>query len=105
MRSVSLAFAITLEQAWQAAKTADPTYMQAQIQSQIRQTDVATATSVLRPSLNITAQTSWNQDGDNQRGYGATLTQTLWDGLMFGLRLINLKLTMLLRNCGQQRIQ
>lgn len=73
------AFAITLEQAWQAAKTADPTYMQAQIQSQISQTDVATATSVLRPSLNITAQTSWNQDGDNQRGYGATLSQTLWD--------------------------
>ncbi|NNN45308.1 MULTISPECIES: TolC family protein [unclassified Vibrio] len=73
------AFAITLEQAWQAAKTADPTYMQAQIQSQISQTDVATATSVLRPSLNITAQTSWNDDGDNQRGYGAVLTQTLWD--------------------------
>ncbi|EKO3587646.1 TolC family protein [Vibrio metschnikovii] len=73
------AFAITLEQAWQAAKTADPTYMQAQIQSQISQTDVATATIVLRPSLNITAQTSWNQDGDNQRGYGATLSQTLWD--------------------------
>lgn len=73
------AFAITLEQAWQAAKTADPTYMQAQIQSQISQTDVATATSVLRPSLDITAQTSWNQDGDNQRGYGATLSQTLWD--------------------------
>lgn len=73
------AFAITLEQAWQAAKIADPTYIQAQIQSQISQTDVATATSVLRPSLDITAQTSWNQDGDNQRGYGATLSQTLWD--------------------------
>ncbi|WP_217525749.1 TolC family protein [Vibrio metschnikovii] len=71
--------AITLEQAWQAAKAVDPTYTQAQIQSQISQTEVSNATSVLRPSLNITAQTSWNEDGDNQRSYSATLNQTLWD--------------------------
>lgn len=72
-------FAISLEQAWQAAKTVDPSYRQAQIQAQISQTDVASATSVLRPSLDITAQTSWNDEGDNQRGYGASLSQTVWN--------------------------
>jgi TolC family type I secretion outer membrane protein len=73
------AHAITIEQAWLAAKAYDPTYSQAQIQSQISETQVRDAKSALLPSLDISAGTSWNEDGNNTKGYSATLSQVIWD--------------------------
>ncbi|MDE1316202.1 TolC family protein [Vibrio aestuarianus] len=73
------AHAITIEQAWQAAKAFDPTYSQAQIQSQISETEVRSTKSALLPSFSLSADTSWDDDGNNTKGYGATLNQTIWD--------------------------
>lgn len=73
------AHAITIEQAWQAAKAFDPTYSQAQIQSQISETEVRSTKSALLPSFSLSADTSWDDDGNNTKGYGATLSQTIWD--------------------------
>lgn len=73
------AHAITIEQAWQAAKAFDPTYSQAQIQSQISETEVRSTKSALLPSFEVNADTSWDDDGNNTKGYGATLSQTIWD--------------------------
>lgn len=73
------AHALTMDQAWQAAKQYDPSYAQAQIQAQISETEVRSSKSALLPSFSASASSGWDKDGNNTNGYSTTLGQTIWD--------------------------
>jgi len=72
-------YAITIEQAWEASKTFDPSYQKAQIDTQISETNIRSSRSDLLPGLNASATSSWNDDGKNTNGYSVGLSQTIWD--------------------------
>lgn len=79
------ASALTIEEAWAAAKYYDPTYQQSQLDEQISETEIRSSRSALLPSAEITASSTWNDLSRNHSGshntnqYGVSLSQTLWD--------------------------
>lgn len=81
-------YALTIEEAWNAAKYYDPAYQQSQLDEQISETEVRSSRSALLPSAEITASSNWNDTGDggngsngsnNTNSYGLSLNQTIWD--------------------------
>jgi TolC family type I secretion outer membrane protein len=86
--SVSLSsYALTIEEAWHAAKYYDPAYQQSQLDQQISETEVRSSRSALLPSAEITASSNWNDNSygsgsngsSNTNSYGLSLNQTIWD--------------------------
>lgn len=79
------AHAVSIEQAWQAAKYYDPTYQQSQLDEQISEVEIRSSKSALLPSAEITASSHWTDLTGNNGGransnrYGISLNQTLWD--------------------------
>lgn len=71
--------AITLEQAWQAAKKNDPDFKQAQIGVSLGESEVDTSRSALLPSVSATASSTAYNNTDNTNSYGVQLNQTLWN--------------------------
>jgi len=71
--------AITLEQAWQAAKKNDPDFKQAQIGVSLGESEVDTSRSALLPSVSATASSTAYNNTDNTNSYGVQLSQTLWN--------------------------
>ena len=74
-----LSCALTIEDAWNAAKYYDPIYQQSQLDEQISETGIRTSRSALLPSAEITASSNWNDGSSNTNRYGLSLTQTIWD--------------------------
>jgi outer membrane protein TolC len=76
-------YALTIEDAWQAAKYYDPAYQQSQLDEQISETEVRSNRSALLPSAEITASSDWNDNSsngsNNTNSYGLSLNQTIWD--------------------------
>ncbi|CAM2884144.1 TolC family protein [Moritella viscosa] len=75
----SSSFALTIEDAWNAAKYYDPIYQQSQLDEQISETGIRMSRSALLPSAEITASSNWNDSSSNTNRYGMSLTQTIWD--------------------------
>ncbi|ELR67925.1 Type I secretion outer membrane protein, TolC precursor [Photobacterium marinum] len=71
--------AMTIEQAWKAAKAYDPDYQKAQIGEKIGETNVRSSRSDLLPDLTLSANSNWYEHNDNTTGYSVTLNQVLWD--------------------------
>ena len=78
-------YALTMEQAWQAAKQHDPSYAQAQIQAQISETDIRSSKSALLPDFSASASSQWDDDGNNTDSYVTSLNQTIWDSSQWAL--------------------
>ncbi|MDN3679858.1 TolC family protein [Vibrio tapetis subsp. quintayensis] len=72
-------YAMTIEQAWQAAKKFDPSYQKSQLDEQISETMVLSAKGELFPSLSTGANAAWNEHGKYNNSYDVTFEQTLWD--------------------------
>ncbi len=74
-------YALTIEDAWNAAKYYDPAYQQSQLDEHISETEIRSSRSSLLPSAEITASSNWNNgDGSNNTNrYGVSLNQTIWD--------------------------
>jgi len=72
-------YAISIEQAWEASKAYDPSYLKAQIDTKISETNIRTSRSNLLPGLSANANSDWNDSGDNTNGYSVSLSQTIWD--------------------------
>nr|VVV03829.1 Outer membrane protein TolC [Aliivibrio wodanis] len=80
VNSVStMSYALTIEDAWQATKQYDPTYLQSQLDEKISETEIRSSRSALLPSAEITAGSTWNEGSDNTNNYGIRLNQTIWD--------------------------
>lgn len=77
--NAQLTYAMTIEQAWQAAKKFDPSYQKSQIDEQISETTVLSAKGELFPSLSTGANAAWNEHGKHNNSYDVTFEQTLWD--------------------------
>ncbi|SHO22899.1 Outer membrane protein TolC [Moritella viscosa] len=75
----SSSFALTIEDAWNAAKYYDPIYQQSQLDEQISETGIRMSRSALLPSAEITASSNWNDSSSNTNRYGMSFTQTIWD--------------------------
>lgn len=76
-------YALSIEEAWQAAKQYDPSYEQAKIGVRAGEVQVSESRSALLPSMNATASTSWNDNHRNATSYGADITQTIWDSTLW----------------------
>ncbi|EDM68591.1 outer membrane protein TolC [Moritella sp. PE36] len=75
-------YALTIEEAWQAAKYYDPAYQQSQLDEKISATEVRSSRSALLPSAEITASSNWNDNSygsSNTNSYKLSLNQTIWD--------------------------
>ncbi|HAS6237970.1 TPA: TolC family protein [Vibrio vulnificus] len=75
--------AISIEQAWQQAKQNDPNYEKAKIGVQLGQAGVDSSRSALLPDLSASASLNWSESADSSNSYGATLSQTIWDGSLW----------------------
>ncbi|PSU23442.1 TolC family protein [Photobacterium kishitanii] len=72
--------ALTMEQAWTAAKATNPDYKIKQLQQTQNQFDTGIARSVLLPDLSTTASKTWaDHDQNSTPGYTITLSQSIWD--------------------------
>ncbi|MCG3886097.1 TolC family protein [Photobacterium leiognathi] len=74
-------FALTIEQAWTAAKQTSPGYRIKQIEEIKRKNDVSLSKSAFLPKLNaISTGINWNKDSDiSVNDYNITLNQSIWD--------------------------
>jgi len=72
-------FALTIEDAWNAAKYYDPIYQQSQLDEQISETGIRSSRSALLPSAEITASSNWNDGRSSSSRYGVRVNQTIWD--------------------------
>lgn len=72
-------YAMTIEQAWQAAKKFDPSYQKSQLDEQISETTVLSVKGELFPSLTTGANATWSEHGKYSNSYDVTFEQTLWD--------------------------
>ncbi|WP_249185469.1 TolC family protein [Moritella sp. 5] len=72
-------FALTIEDAWNAAKYYDPIYQQSQLDEQISETGIRSSRSALLPSAEITASSNWNDGRSSSSSYGVRVNQTIWD--------------------------
>ncbi|OAN11638.1 hypothetical protein A3K86_22240 [Photobacterium jeanii] len=75
------ASALTLSQAWQAAKENEPEYLKSQLNEQISQANVVQTKSALLPGLSANAGAKWNDKNSDEirSSYGIQLNQTIWD--------------------------
>ncbi|WP_150142667.1 TolC family protein [Candidatus Enterovibrio escicola] len=75
--------AISIEQAWQAAKRYDPTYEQAQIGVKLGENNIMTSRSALLPSLTASTTSTWNKKEGTGNTYTASLNQTIWNSSLW----------------------
>ncbi|WP_150140750.1 TolC family protein [Candidatus Enterovibrio escicola] len=75
--------AISIEQAWQAAKRYDPTYEQAQIGVKLGENNIMTSRSALLPSLTASTTSIWNKKKGTSNTYTASLNQTIWNSSLW----------------------
>ncbi|OBU13864.1 hypothetical protein AYY19_07170 [Photobacterium aquimaris] len=72
--------AITINQAWIAAKNTNPSYKIKQLEQEQSQFDTKVAKSALLPDLSATAGKTWSDhDATQPSGYTVTLNQSIWD--------------------------
>ncbi|PSU98343.1 TolC family protein [Photobacterium leiognathi subsp. mandapamensis] len=72
-------FALTIDQAWAAAKQTSPDYRIKQLEESKSQYGVSLSKSALLPSLQGSATTGWTKDGGNSNGYNISLNQSIWN--------------------------
>ncbi|WP_318479253.1 TolC family protein [Photobacterium leiognathi] len=72
-------FALTIDQAWTAAKQTSPDYRIKQLEESKSQYGVSLSKSALLPSLQGSASSSWNKDRGSSNGYNISLTQSIWN--------------------------
>ncbi|WP_305457322.1 TolC family protein [Photobacterium leiognathi] len=72
-------FALTIDQAWTAAKQTSPDYRIKQLEESKSQYGVSLSKSALLPSLQGTASSGWNKDRGSSNGYNISLTQSIWN--------------------------
>lgn len=74
-----LSHAMSLDEAWQAAKKYAPELDQARLDVQISQSGKNINRSALLPSLSTGSSIDWQERAGNSHGYNVTLKQSLWD--------------------------
>ncbi|WP_318447239.1 TolC family protein [Photobacterium leiognathi] len=72
-------FALTIDQAWAAAKQTSPDYRIKQLEEGKSQYGVSLSKSALLPSLQGSASSGWNKDHGSSNGYNISLTQSIWN--------------------------
>ncbi|WP_060989603.1 TolC family protein [Photobacterium leiognathi] len=72
-------FALTIDQAWTAAKQTSPDYRIKQLEESKSQYGVSLSKSALLPSLQGSASSGWNKDRGSNNGYNISLTQSIWN--------------------------
>ncbi|WP_318464859.1 TolC family protein [Photobacterium leiognathi] len=72
-------FALTIDQAWAAAKQTSPDYRIKQLEESKSQYGVSLSKSALLPSLQGSASSGWNKDNGSSNGYNISLTQSIWN--------------------------
>ncbi|WP_318444124.1 TolC family protein [Photobacterium leiognathi] len=72
-------FALTIDQAWTAAKKTSPDYRIKQLEESKSQYGVSLSKSALLPSLQGSASSGWNKDRGSSNGYNISLTQSIWN--------------------------
>ncbi|KJF89626.1 TolC family protein [Photobacterium leiognathi] len=72
-------FALTINQAWTAAKQTSPDYRIKQLEESKSQYGVSLSKSALLPSLQGSASSGWNKDRGSSNGYNISLTQSIWN--------------------------
>ncbi|WP_318436309.1 TolC family protein [Photobacterium leiognathi] len=72
-------FALTIDQAWTAAKQTSPDYRIKQLEESKSQYGVSLSKSALLPSLQGSASSGWNKDRGSSNGYNISLTQSIWN--------------------------
>ncbi|MGR5371072.1 TolC family protein [Photobacterium damselae] len=76
-------YAISIEQAWQKAKQSDPNYEKVKIDVRRSEVKVDAIRRSFQPSLSATISASWRESFSNTNGYGASLSQTIWDSSLW----------------------
>ncbi|WP_318467117.1 TolC family protein [Photobacterium leiognathi] len=71
--------ALTIDQAWTAAKQTSPDYRIKQLEESKSQYGVSLSKSALLPSLQGSASSGWNKDRGSSNGYNISLTQSIWN--------------------------
>ncbi|MCG3865819.1 MULTISPECIES: TolC family protein [unclassified Photobacterium] len=72
-------FALTIDQAWTAAKHTSPDYRIKQLEESQSQYGVSLSKSALLPSLQAGASTGWTKGSGNNNGYNISLNQSIWN--------------------------
>ncbi|WP_318518240.1 TolC family protein [Photobacterium leiognathi] len=72
-------FALTIDQAWTAAKQTSPDYRIKQLEESKSQYGVSLSKSALLPSLQGSASSGWSKDRGSSNGYNISLTQSIWN--------------------------
>ncbi|WP_318486405.1 TolC family protein [Photobacterium leiognathi] len=72
-------FALTIDQAWTAAKQTSPDYRIKQLEESKSLYGVSLSKSALLPSLQGSASSGWNKDRGSSNGYNISLTQSIWN--------------------------
>ncbi|WP_305465563.1 TolC family protein [Photobacterium leiognathi] len=72
-------FALTIDQAWTAAKQTSPDYRIKQLEESKSQYGVSLSKGALLPSLQGSASSGWNKDRGSSNGYNISLTQSIWN--------------------------
>ncbi|WP_419207623.1 TolC family protein [Photobacterium leiognathi subsp. mandapamensis] len=72
-------FALTIDQAWAAAKQTSPDYRIKQLEESKSQYGVSLSKSALLPSLQGSASSDWNKGRGSSNGYNISLKQSIWN--------------------------
>ncbi|MGF1741965.1 TolC family protein [Vibrio profundum] len=72
-------YALSLDQAWQAAVINAPAYEKAKIGVRISQAEKDASQAAWLPSLSASASTNWDEDANNSNSYNVQLSQTIWN--------------------------
>lgn len=72
-------YALTIDQAWTAAKQSSPDYRIKQLEQSKSNNNVTLSKSALLPSLQASASTNWHNNGGNSNGYNISLNQSIWN--------------------------
>ncbi|BDU40437.1 TolC family protein [Vibrio nigripulchritudo] len=77
------AHALSIEDAWQAAKANNPELEQATLNIEKQENALDLNRSERLPSLSASANANWNQNGSNSNSLGATLSWNIWDSSLW----------------------
>ncbi|KJY75215.1 TolC family protein [Vibrio nigripulchritudo] len=77
------AHALSIGEAWQAAKANNPELEQAALNIEKQENALDLNRSERLPSLSASANANWSQNGSNSNNLGATLDWTIWDSSLW----------------------
>ncbi|CCN90375.1 Outer membrane protein tolC [Vibrio nigripulchritudo SFn27] len=77
------AHALSIEEAWQAAKANNPELEQAALNIEKQENALDLNRSKRLPSLSASANANWNQNGSTRNSLRATLDWTIWDSSLW----------------------